>query len=115
MSVKVTLNKANVLRRINNGVVETRKDLTNEIDKYSGPYTPHRGGTLEDTRIVNTDAGTITYTQEKYAKRVWYGIDMNFTKQPNTKATFKWCEKAVQDNKKALDNIAQKAFNKGMK
>lgn len=114
MSVKVTLNRANVLRRIKNGTDLSRAVTTESLKKYSDPFTPHDKGPLIETAQVDTKEGEITYIQP-YAKRLWNGVDFNFSKDKNPLATFKWCEKAVQDNKKALDDTAQKAFTKGMK
>lgn len=113
MSVTVTLNKANVLRRIRNGTDNARTMLTENVKKYSDPFTPRDKGNLIDDAKVDTKEGTITY-DKPYAKRLWNGIDFNFSKDKNPQATFKWCEKGVDANKKALDTVAQNAFSKGM-
>lgn len=114
MSVKVSLNKSAILKRIKNGTNSARALTTESVKKYSDPYTPRDKSTLIDTALVNEKEGTITYTQP-YSKRLWLGVDYNFSKDKNPQATFKWCEKAVSDHKKELDKIAQNSFTKGMK
>lgn len=116
MSVTVTLNKANVLRRIRNGTDNARIMVTENVKKYSDPYTPEDKGNLIGDAKVNPQEGTITY-DKPYAKKLWYGVDINFSqdKKEDGYATFKWCDKGVQANKKALDTVAQNAFTKGMK
>lgn len=114
MSVTVTLNKANVKARIQKGTDLSRAATTEALKKYSDPFTPRDKGNLIDDAKVDTKEGTITY-DKPYAKRLWNGIDFNFSKDKNPQATFQWCDKGVQANKKALDTVAQNAFTKGMK
>ena len=114
MSVKISINKFAVLKRIKNGTDSARALTTESVKKYSDPYTPRDKGDLMETAQVDTKEGTIIYNQP-YAKKLWLGADYNFSKDKNPQATFKWCEKAVNDHRKELDKIAQKAFSKGMK
>lgn len=114
MSVTVTLNKAKVKARIRSGTDYARQMVTENVKKYSDPFTPRDKGPLIETAQVDTKEGEITYIQP-YAKRLWNGIDFNFSKDKNPQATFQWCDKGVQANKKALDTVAQNAFTKGMK
>lgn len=114
MSVTVTLNKANVKARIRAGTDYARQMVTENVKKYSDPFTPRDKGNLMQDAKVDTKEGTITY-DKPYAKKLWNGIDFNFSKDKNPQATFQWCDKGVQANKKALDTVAQNAFTKGMK
>lgn len=113
MSVRVTLNKSKVLKKIKKGTDLSRAATTEALKKYSDPFTPRDKGPLIETAQVDTKEGTITYVQP-YAKRLWYGVDFNFSKDKNPQATFQWCDKAVSNDKKALDTVAQNAFSKGM-
>lgn len=114
MSVTVTLNKAKVKERIQKGTDFSRAATTEALKKYSDPFTPRDKGNLIQDAKVDTKEGTITY-DKPYAKKLWNGIDFNFSKDKNPQATFQWCDKGVQANKKALDTVAQNAFTKGMK
>lgn len=114
MSVTVTLNRSKVLSRIKKGTDLSRAATTEALKKYSDPFTPRDKGNLIDDAKVDTKEGTITY-DKPYAKRLWNGIDFNFSKDKNPQATFKWNEKAEQVHSKELQQIAQQAFKKGMK
>lgn len=114
MSVKVTIDKSAVKKRIKNGTDLSKAVTTESLKKYSDPYTPRDKDTLMNTAQVDTKEGTITYIQP-YAKRLWLGVDYNFSKDKNPLATFKWVEKAEQDHAKELQQIAQANFTKGMK
>lgn len=114
MSVKVTLNRANVLRRIKNGTDLSRAATTESLKKYSDPFTPRDKGPLIETAQVDTKEGEITYIQP-YAKRLWHGVDFNFSKDKNLLATFKWNDQAANVHAKELQKIAQSNFTKGMK
>ena len=114
MSVRVTLNKSKVLKKIKKGTDLSRAATTEALKKYSDPFTPRDKGPLIETAQVDTKEGTITYVQP-YAKRLWSGVDFNFSKDKNPQATFRWNEKAEQVHSKELQQIAQSNFNKGMK
>lgn len=114
MKITVTLDKAAVLKRIQNGTDLAKAATTEALKKYSDPYTPRDKGPLIETAQVDTKEGTITYVQP-YAQRLWNGVDFNFSKDKNPQATFKWNEKAKQAHSKELQQIAQSNFAKGMK
>ena len=114
MSVKVTLNKRRVLKRITSGADNARAMLTEQVYQDSDEYTPHDNGDLKKTARIDPKNGTITYTKP-YAKKLWNGIDYNFSKDKSAKATHEWCDAAKKDHNKDWQKVAQQAFKEGMK
>jgi len=113
MSVEVSLDFSKVIGRIDKGTDFAKAITTESLKKYSDPFTPRDKGNLINDAKIDPKEGTITY-DKPYAKRLWYGVDFNFSKDKNPQATFQWCDKAVSNDKKALDTVAQNAFSKGM-
>ena len=73
--------------------------LAQEWKRLISPYTPRRGGTLEDTALVRPFE--IEYIQP-YSHYVYYGETFNFRRDANPYATYEWdkaAEKAGQKEK----------------
>lgn len=77
-----------------------QKWLDNEVLKDCGQYVPFREGHLFRSGIAATKLGSgkVEYNVP-YARRVYYGRNMNFGKKPHPNACAFWFEKAKGVNK----------------
>ena len=110
MSVKVTLNKRRVLKRITSGADNARAVLTEQVYQDSEEYTPRDKGKLIETARIDSKNGTITYTQP-YAKKLWNGIDYIFLKLKVLKPLMS----GVMQLKQTITRIGRKLLNKHLK
>lgn len=72
-----------------------QKYLDSEVLRDSAPYTPMRYGYLMESGNTGTviGSGEIKYTVP-YAKKDYYGLGLNFSKDKHPQASAQWFEKA---------------------
>ena len=95
---KVTLKFYNVsmtVARLEGQVDKAQKWLDNEVLKDCQPYVPMRTGNLMNSGIHGTTLGKgeVVYNAP-YAKKMYYGDGMNFSKLKHPQACAHWFEKA---------------------
>ena len=115
MSVKVILDMRKVKNRIENGKTRCKEKVTEAVIQFGNEYCPEDQGDLKDSALYASKPheGEAVWDRE-YAKRLYYGVKFKFSKDKNRQATYEWANKGVHDNKKEIDQIAQKAFTEGM-
>lgn len=88
-----------------------QKWLDNEILKDCDPYVPMRTGTLVGSGIRGTSLGDgrIVYSAP-YARSMYYGLGMNFSKDKHQLACAEWFEKAKATKKDKWINGANKVL-----
>lgn len=84
--------------------------LDKQIVEDMAKFTPYKSGTLESTAHNDLGKGIIKNTT-KYARRQYYGVDFNFTKEINPKATHHWFEKAKSIYIKPWQKLVNKELN----
>ena len=89
---------------------------TNEFVKDANRYAPMDVGTLKQSAILNSDYKKgLAIWKTPYVRRLWYGINFNFSKDSNPYAQAKWGEVAERKYNKKYKNIFNEVFNKGWK
>ena len=108
MNYRIVFNLAEFTnKKLNPRTEQAQKWLDNEVLKDCGPYVPFRYGHLFRSGITATKVGSgeVEYNAP-YAKRVYYGSGMHFSKDKHPQACAQWFEKAKGVNKeKWLDGV----------
>jgi len=88
--------------------------LDNEVLKDSDPYVPMDTGNLRNSGISGTKLGSgeVVYNAP-YARRMYYGVHFNFSKDKHPKACAQWFEKAKAANKSEWEKGAEKIIRNG--
>ena len=89
--------------------LRAQKWIDNEVLKDSAPYVPFRTGNLMRSGSSGTVIGSgIVKYNAPYAKQVYYGKHMNFSKAKHPQATSMWFEVAKAQKKTAwLSGVAK--------
>lgn len=73
MSVKVDINKAEILKRLGlGGTNKVQKYLASQVKRLCDPYVPMQQGVLKNNATIAEDGSFIVYTQP-YAHYQYYG------------------------------------------
>ena len=98
---KIKVDAKRYMSRMNPRYATAQKWLDNEVLKDSGPYVPFRHGHLFRSGIAATriGSGEIEYNAP-YARRLYYGIRMHFSRDKHPQASAQWFEKAKAVNKR---------------
>lgn len=90
---KVTFNINQLKLKTVKQIAKAQKALDEQVVKDMSQFTPYKSGTLESTAHNDLGKGIIKNTT-RYARRQYYGVDFNYTRDHNPKATHHWFEKA---------------------
>ncbi len=95
ISAKVSFDEAALMRRFHNGASRAQKKLDAQVLADSNYYCPLKTGTLQKSAIVGTVIGSgVVRWVTPYARRQYYGVGFDRSKDPNPNATAKWFEAA---------------------
>ena len=89
---KVDINIPRLNDRFDNRLQRAQSYLDNEVIRHSRPYVPFVQGMLANTVVIEAP-GKIVYVQP-YARRLYYGLDFDFTTTFHKNAGPKWADKA---------------------
>lgn len=97
---RIEINTQQCLNRFDARYQKAQKWLDNEVLKDCAPYVPMRTGNLSESGIRGTTLGSgeIIYNAP-YARKMYYGINFNFSKEAHPKACAQWFEKAKSEKK----------------
>lgn len=95
MKCHLVINTQYCTGRFNTKYSKAQTFLDNEVLKDSEPYVPMRTGFLRDSGPIGTKigSGSIIYNAT-YAKAMYYGTYMHFSKDKHPQACAQWFEKA---------------------
>lgn len=95
MKGRLVINTQHCLGRFGTKYSRAQKYLDNEVLKDSAPYVPMRTGNLMNSGITGTQIGSgkVVYNAP-YAKAMYYGKSLNFSKDKHPQACAQWFEKA---------------------
>lgn len=95
VSVRIIMDVPNVVSRFNPKFQLAQKRLDSEVLRTSAPFVPMRTGALMRSGTNGTKLGTgeIVY-DTPYAKKMYYGLNYNFSKDKHPQACAQWFEKA---------------------
>ena len=130
MSVRIDINKAQILRKVDRAWEAALPKLSEQILSDCNEYCPHDDGTLIDSSALASemDKGKLVW-QTPYARYLYYGMLMVapngsawarsgeakhltnkklvFHSARNLKATALWCEAAKRERRKDWERIAR--------
>lgn len=111
---RLEINTQACLGRFSKKYSQAQKFLDNEVLKHCDPYVPMRTGNLVGSGIRGTDIGSgeVVYNAP-YAKRMYYGVGLNFSKDKHPQACAQWFEKAKAVHKKEWLAGAEKIIKGG--
>lgn len=94
-TVKGNFKEAEARARLNKAIKRAQMKLDTQVINDSNYFIPHITGTLEDSAVINTVIGSgLVKWKTDYARRQYYGIDFDHSKQSNPNARSKWFEAA---------------------
>lgn len=83
------------LARFNIQAADAQKWLDNQVIVDSTPYVPMRTGALYRSAETGTVLGSgLVVWDSAYARRLYYGLDFNFSKEKHPDAQAQWFEAA---------------------
>lgn len=95
ISAKVSFDEAALMRRFHNGASRAQKKLDAQVLADSNYYCPLKTGTLQKSAVIGTVIGSgVVRWVTPYARRQYYGVGFDRSKDPNPNATAKWFEAA---------------------
>jgi len=111
---KLKINTNECVSRFNPRYAQAQKFIDNEVLKDSAPYVPMRSGNLMKSGTVGTTLGKgeVIYNAP-YAKRMYYGVGFNFSKDKHPQACAIWFEKAKAIHKDKWMRGVQKIVGGG--
>lgn len=93
--IHCSFDEAKVRARIRQDLGEAQKALDAQIIADSSYFVPHDTGTLEDSATATSKIGTgVIQWAVPYARRQYYGVNFDHSKQRNASACAKWFEAA---------------------
>lgn len=106
---KVIINTQDVVKRFEPRFSRAQKFLDHQVLQDTEPYVPKVEGALVGSGIRGTDIGSgkVIYN-ESYAKKMYYGLTFNFSKDKNPLACAQWFEKAKAVKKEEWIDGAEK-------
>ncbi len=114
MSVEVVLDEAKINslidKKVQDGLDKTSIIILQKIEQ--GQYVPRKSGDLSKSRVLDYDLkNNTTYLKwdMKYAKKVYYGIDMKFNKKFHKNARAFW-NRPITGNKELMSKIVEQGF-----
>lgn len=94
-TVKSNFDDAGAKRNLETAIHRAQMKLDQQIITDSNYYCPLKTGTLQKSAQINTviGSGNIVW-KTPYARRQYYGVNFDRSKDPNPNATAKWFEAA---------------------
>lgn len=114
MGIKIKRNMPKIMAKITAGNHAMVEAVTESVIEYGNIFVREDQGALKDSALIASrpkEGKAIWDTP--YAKRVYYTGTPS--KDVNPDASLQWTEKGVKTYKKEIDQVAQNAFNEGMK
>ena len=94
-TAKADINADAILRRLGGSVKQAQAWLDNTIANDSTPFVPRDTGTLSASVYKNSTFGSgLLKWVTPYARKLYYGVNLNFSTDKHPKATHHWFEKA---------------------
>lgn len=99
-NTRITVNKARYEARMQPRYKEAQEWLDNEVLKDNDKYVPMRTGAAVRSGQTGTNIGSgeVKYIVH-YARKIYYGTSMRFSKAKHPQATALWFEKSKAVNK----------------
>lgn len=114
MRAKVKLNLSRVDSRIKKNIELSQYALSEQVLKDSNQYVPADTWALRNSSLTSSkpDEGKLIWNTP-YARRLYYGVGYNFSKDKNMNASAEWFEKARGVHRKQWLELADKTIRRG--
>ena len=84
-----------------------------QVLKDSNYFAPMDTGNLKASGVTGSQIGSgILVWNTPYAKKMYYGVGYNFSKDSNPNARAKWFEEAKAQHLKSWEGMANRAYNR---
>ena len=94
-TVKGNFNEAATRARLKTAVKRAQMKLDTQVITDSNYFVPKDTATLEKSAVINTVIGSgLVKWKTDYARRQYYGLDFDHSKQSNPSACARWFEAA---------------------
>jgi len=102
-------------KRLSTNQQKAMAAITDIIIRDSDPYVPMATGATAQSPMVSSqkDAGIIIY-DTPYARKIYYGNDINFSHDHHPKATARWFEHAKSEHGGSWVDAFSDALTKGV-
>lgn len=105
-AVKTNFDEAALLRRFHKGASLAQMKLDQQVLADSNYYCPLKTGTLQRSAIIGSVIGSgLVRWVTPYARRQYYGVGFDRSKDPNPNATAKWFEAAKAHKMKDWEKL----------
>lgn len=105
-AVKTNFNEAALLRRFHKGASLAQMKLDQQVITDSNYYCPLKTGTLQRSAIIGSVIGSgLVAWKTPYARRQYYGVGFDRSKDPNPNACAKWFEAAKAHRMKDWEKL----------
>jgi len=102
----IDFNVAKIASKIKSHIDVLQPALDTQVLKDSNYYAPMDTGNLMSSGITGSKIGSgVLEWTAPYAKKMYYGVDFNFSKDSNPHAQAKWFEKAKATKIKNWEKI----------
>lgn len=113
MKANVNFNQKKLLAKSEKAVKAAQMQLDEDVLKDSNYFVPQDSGNLQSSGVVSSKIGSgVIRWVAKYARKLYYNPQYNFSKDKNPNASGLWFEHAKTQNKKKWLQSAKKAFKK---
>lgn len=114
MNVKITRDKNRIAQKIKAGKQAMTIAVTEAVIEYGNIYVREDQGTLKNSALIaSVPQEGLAIWDTPYAKRVYY--EGTPSHDVNAQASLTWAQKGVDTHRKELNQVAQNAFDKGMR
>lgn len=106
VTVKANFRDAETKARISAAIHRAQMRLDQQVITDSNYYCPLKTGTLQKSAIINTVIGSgLVKWRTPYARRQYYGVNFDRSKDPNPNACAKWFETAKARKSKDWEKL----------
>lgn len=114
MSTSIRVNIRNVDRQLRQHMETAKFALSQQVLKDSNEYIPADTWELRNSSLTASkpNEGKLIWNTP-YARRMYYGMNYNFSKDKNINASAEWFEKAKSVHKKDWLKIAKAKIERG--
>lgn len=109
-SVRVSVDTRRITPTVRRAVQQSIYVVSDQVMKDCNLYIPMDTGALRNSSITHSDLrnGQIRWVTP-YARRLYYGVGFNFSKDRNSRAQALWAEKARSVHLREWQGVAQRA------
>ena len=112
MEIELDLDIGKIETRLSERIRRTQKELDAQVMKDSNYFIPKRDGDLERSVLQSRLGEGFLVWDSVYARRLYYGVLFNFSKDVNPNARSKWFENAKYTRLSEWERIANEEYNR---